>query len=195
MPPSGPFPFLSLPPEIRNKIYRHLLTSPQTLTSPQRPSAHFIQNHLQPGILATSRQVHNEALRILYEENRVEVYVSDDAVHLPTSSARNLDLVLAFNVMLEVSPARGMVTRERVEELVGRLARCPRIVDLRVEIPWRPTPARMHMIKVRRLLEPFKMLRGVGRVEFVGCMKPLANRDFKRVMESQDEDPLPPRVD
>ena len=94
-------------------------------------------------------------------------------------------MIECYNVMLELSPAVGMVTRERVEEVVVRLARCPRVRELRVEIPWKVTPARMHMVKVRRLLEPFKSLRGVGRVEFVGCMKPWSAVVFKGIMESQ----------
>jgi hypothetical protein len=39
------------------------------------------------------------------------------------------------------------------------------------------------MVKVRRLLEPFKRLRNVGNVEFVGCMKPEAAAVFKRIMQ------------
>ncbi|KAI9774878.1 MAG: hypothetical protein M1840_000094 [Geoglossum simile] len=182
MPPESepPFPFLALPPEIRNEIYRYLLTRNGPVRSPHRPRQYAVPTNLQPCILATNRQIHNEALRILYQENRLEIYVSD-AVYLPTCCARNMHMVESYNVLLDV----GMVTRERMEELVARLAECARVGDLRVEIPLKATPARMHMVKVKRLLEPFRSLRGVGKVEFIGCMKPWAAMDLKRIMESQ----------
>ena len=41
------------------------------------------------------------------------------------------------------------------------------------------------MVKVRRLLEPFKRLRNVGNVEFVGCMRPESAAIFKKIMESK----------
>ncbi|KAI9859260.1 MAG: hypothetical protein M1813_007034 [Trichoglossum hirsutum] len=181
---SSSFPFLSLPAETRNKIYRCLLTCSGTISSPRRPAQHAIRNGLQPAILATSRQIHNEALRILYQENRVEVYVSD-AAYMPSCNPRNVDLIESFNVLVEVSPVVGMATREQVEVVVDRLAKSPLVRSLRVEIPWKATPARMHMIKVRRLLEPFKRLRNVGNVEFVECMKPESAAVFKKIMESK----------
>jgi hypothetical protein len=179
MPPSPaqPFPFLSLPPEIRNKIYRYLLTRSGPIRSPHRPRQYAIPTNLHPCILAANRQIHNEALRILYQENALEIYVSD-AVYAP---AGRMEWVERYSVLLDV----GMVTRGQVEEVVERLVEWGSVRDLRVEIPWKATPARMHMVKVKRLMEPFRRLRGVGRVEFVGCMKPWAAMDLKRLMESQ----------
>jgi len=180
--PTQPFPFLSLPPEIRNKIYRYLLTRAGPIRSPHRPRQYARPSNVQPCILATSRQIHNEAVRILYQENSLEIYVSD-AVYMP---AAHVELVERWSVLLDV----GMVTRARVEELVARLGR---VSELRVEIPWKVTPARMHMVKVKRLMEPFRRLRGVGRVEFVGCMKPWAAIDLKRLMESPADVRFAPR--
>ncbi|KAH0538380.1 hypothetical protein FGG08_005029 [Glutinoglossum americanum] len=184
-PSSSSFPFLRLPPEIRNKIYRYLLTTTSTIASPHRPPQHAIRNGLTPALLAANRQIHSEAQRILYRENRAEIYVSD-AARVPGGGARSADLMRAYSVLVEASPAAGAVaTREAVEGAVGWLAARPAVGELRVEIPWKPVPARVHMVKVRRLMEPFKRLRGVGRVEFVGCMKPEAAAVYKEIMESK----------
>ena len=55
------FRFLDLPPEMRNLVYGHLLTlTPEPKSS---PSSCFGSCH--PGILATCRQIHNEAAGLL----------------------------------------------------------------------------------------------------------------------------------
>lgn len=61
--------FLSLPPEIRNLLYRRLLVQKETL-----------KNHrakLNPQVLATCRQIFREARGILYGENTWELKVSN----------------------------------------------------------------------------------------------------------------------
>ncbi|SLM33677.1 hypothetical protein LPUS_00809 [Lasallia pustulata] len=58
------FPFLSLPAELRNVIYRHLLVGGPDTTAPP---------HAQ--ILRTCKQVNHEATDILYAENTFNLYV------------------------------------------------------------------------------------------------------------------------
>lgn len=56
------FPFLHLPAEIRNKIYRYLLV--------EDPSTGRIRSLAQPPLTRTNKQVRSEALPIYYGENK-----------------------------------------------------------------------------------------------------------------------------
>lgn len=58
-----PFPFLSLPGEIRNLIYRHALVSPKTYTV----KLQFFP--LDTALLRVNKQVYAEASDIFYHEN------------------------------------------------------------------------------------------------------------------------------
>ena len=58
-----PFPFLSLPAKIREKIYRELLVSPEVV------DIDFQKQKLHPAIMRTCRSVFHEAHKILYDEN------------------------------------------------------------------------------------------------------------------------------
>ena len=61
---------LSLPPEVRVKIYRDLLRSDSWICMKRgQPPGQGTLNGLHPAILATCRLIHNEAVVMLYEEN------------------------------------------------------------------------------------------------------------------------------
>ena len=62
--PSKPFDFLELSPENRNNVYRHLLVLENSWTC-------------SPAILATCKQVNEEASSILYGDNLIEVRLRD----------------------------------------------------------------------------------------------------------------------
>ena len=67
------FPFLKLPAEIRNMIYRYLVVSrsasPINLTD---TSKWYTAGGIQTAILCANKQVFDEAANILYSENRCE---------------------------------------------------------------------------------------------------------------------------
>lgn len=66
-----PSPILSLPAEVRNKIWRMLLTTPYAFKEPISEAggceAHY---ELAPAILTVNHQIYNETHRILWEENK-----------------------------------------------------------------------------------------------------------------------------
>lgn len=59
-PSSRPFPLLSLPPELRNMIYRHLLVFPHVIDR-------YGQYRMHPEILLVNKQISAEAERVLDE--------------------------------------------------------------------------------------------------------------------------------
>ena len=63
--PTGPFPFMSLPWELRDVVYRELLTPEKT----RKPQGDFHTYSLQPQIFRVSNQVHTEAKRVFQSEN------------------------------------------------------------------------------------------------------------------------------
>ncbi|GAB7354187.1 hypothetical protein MBLNU459_g4739t1 [Dothideomycetes sp. NU459] len=79
---SRPGPFLSLPPEIRNQIYM-LLLSPPYITLLRKISTRSLcsdyvlpSTGLCPALLGTCKQIHAEALTILYGSNTFAAHVS-----------------------------------------------------------------------------------------------------------------------
>jgi len=60
---ASPFPFTRLPAEIREKVYRELLVSPEVV------DIDFKKPNLHPAIMRTCRAVLHEAHKILYDEN------------------------------------------------------------------------------------------------------------------------------
>lgn len=64
------FPFLRLPREIRDQIYRELLLNPYPLIVHLRRAYTFeAGTRPYPAILQTSKQIHDEAAAVLYGEN------------------------------------------------------------------------------------------------------------------------------
>ncbi|TKA66663.1 hypothetical protein B0A55_09028 [Friedmanniomyces simplex] len=67
----GPMsPFLDLPRELRDQIYRFALLSPEPI---------IISRHceFQPGLLRTNRQLRNETLEIWFTENELQLEIHD----------------------------------------------------------------------------------------------------------------------
>lgn len=60
---------LSIPPEIRNRIYRHALLSPDHIE--------LTTTLKQPALLFTSRQVRNEATKMWYFDNQFECLIDN----------------------------------------------------------------------------------------------------------------------
>lgn len=130
----GPFPFLRLPAELRNIIYRIFLVRDGTLQVLPTPSKqtrkHWIrrigpawclvhtETDIEPAVLRVSRQVHREAAHILYGENRFSFYVGPRLISLHRTwlpEAGNLDpLHSPFNLL---SPSNAKQLRH-VELLV-----------------------------------------------------------------------------
>ncbi|KAK4549860.1 hypothetical protein LTR36_005161 [Oleoguttula mirabilis] len=73
-PPDSKHTLLSLPPEIRNQIYRAVLIEPHSIAVREgvRPPE-------EPALLATCRHIRNEALGIFWKENNFEILVCDFA--------------------------------------------------------------------------------------------------------------------
>ena len=65
-----PSRLLTLPGEIRNKIWRMLLTTPYAFQEPTSPGGCEAHYELAPAILAVNHQIHDETHRILREENK-----------------------------------------------------------------------------------------------------------------------------
>ena len=70
--PSSSSRFLSLPGELRNRIYRFALTGPRTIEIDKtRWSTH------QPALLKTCKTIRAEALRLFYIENKISTNIHD----------------------------------------------------------------------------------------------------------------------
>lgn len=112
------FPFLALPQELRNHIYRYLLAPNTTLFSSQRYKVLYttstnvrvepISRDIHLGILLVSKQVYTEAKRILYGRNTLllELYEGlplerQTRIFPPSFNQNNLELV--NNLVLEVT--------------------------------------------------------------------------------------------
>jgi hypothetical protein len=114
-----PFPFLHLPPELRNTIYTLALTSPTPLIlAPYKPHVHRPATPL----LRTCRQIHHEATPLLYTSNTFN-FLSRRAYHTllyfltqigarNTRWLRNVGVVWPAGVGIEVlGQGREWVTR------------------------------------------------------------------------------------
>ena len=89
-------PLLSVPGEIRNKIWRMLLTTAYAFKEPTSEGDREAHYELQPAILRVNRQIYHETRDILREENmwvffsiglpRKLVYLVDQTARLPVVS-------------------------------------------------------------------------------------------------------------
>jgi len=89
---TGPFPFFSLPPELRNRVYELVLFSNTGHRGKSRIS-----------LLCASKRCHTEAAHVLYASNHFRIFPLQDFSPMPTvkelpiryrKSVANLELVL-----------------------------------------------------------------------------------------------------
>lgn len=80
--PQGPFRFLRLPPEIRNKIYYDALIT--------RTQAHWYSSAVQPALTRVNRQLRAEALPIYYRENIINFDIQADTPQKWVDTAREI---------------------------------------------------------------------------------------------------------
>ncbi|KAI9724553.1 MAG: hypothetical protein M1812_000621 [Candelaria pacifica] len=126
-----PFPFLKLPAELRNQVYRHLLDkitlyppigkrSDFRRLSPYRPG--HPSPRLETAILATNRHVHDEAAHILYGCQLFHTTVVDCNVgHYSSKCAEPLEL-LASEYLRRITRI-SIHIHSRSEESMDRLER------------------------------------------------------------------------
>ena len=105
--------FLSLPPEIRNEIYSLALVEDRPLRV--RTVHPYL---LEPGLLATNKQVRSEALGIWYGENLFEIDGSSPAVKfLRATSDDKLRTLQCLRILTSLVPA-GDYIKTRIEQLL-----------------------------------------------------------------------------
>lgn len=111
--PWTPFPFLFLPPELRNRIYREVLLIENGLkgyhhhTMKRENMSIYIEGaslYFQPPLTRTSRQIRAETLAIYYGENEIWASLLDlktrNNEQTPCGAAVNLAAKLADNLRL-----------------------------------------------------------------------------------------------
>ena len=75
-----PFPFMSLPAEIRNMIYSYALPQGETLYPPSPDYAHLIVQ--RPDLTRVNPVVRAESLAVLFNHNTVDVDIADSTLGL-----------------------------------------------------------------------------------------------------------------
>lgn len=179
--------FADLPTEIRDQIYYYVFKGSNNATELRQWQLEFEAygtepehcfTHLQPldtRILAVSHRIYSEALEVLYCSNTFVVDVSkNDVLPLfvqdatgsqaprPTSKIKRWHIILTFtNIAQDFAKA--------FQDLRDVMELCIRLDEVRftwISIPryWAELPALT--TAYGKLLEPFKQLRGVGRVIF-----------------------------
>ncbi|KAI9717635.1 MAG: hypothetical protein M1812_004580 [Candelaria pacifica] len=74
--PVAPFPFLSLPGELRNKVYQYVVTAvgeDESTIAPKEMHSLFRsgRSRINVAILRTSKQLYEEASPVMYQQNRI----------------------------------------------------------------------------------------------------------------------------
>ncbi|KAI9704102.1 MAG: hypothetical protein M1836_006963 [Candelina mexicana] len=213
------FPFLKLPAELRNHVYRHLLDR-----ATRAPPVDDMEHHrwlapyspmerpgLETSILATSRQVHDEAAHILYGCQLFHTNASScAATHYSSKCDEALELLapeylqritrVSIDIYYRVpvtSMGRLMNShlkfRAHIAQICVLLAQCT-LVEVRVNehyshmCSWGQANQEVlgWILENRHLkLEPFKALQNVGKVIFGGDVNPEYARELKETMEGE----------
>ncbi|KAI8966108.1 hypothetical protein F5Y11DRAFT_212650 [Daldinia sp. FL1419] len=128
----APSLFLSLPLEIRLEIFKHLLTLPSSAPAPSRntyyqPTPHPPASHLHPAILRASRQLHAEALPLLYRRN---TFLTHNTLlttlprlrraYGPVLSGRLARLITRFYVCVRLDAEPGYDRAQAAAQLSGK---------------------------------------------------------------------------
>ena len=88
--------FLSLPPELRNQIYKLVLLHQEPITTPRFEYNIYREQKLTPGLLCANKTIHREASWLFYAQNRFDltrVTPDDVALFLETIGRNNADYI------------------------------------------------------------------------------------------------------
>ncbi|KAL8661434.1 MAG: hypothetical protein Q9202_005616 [Teloschistes flavicans] len=185
------FHLFDLPQEIRDRIYRHYFGSPGTCRELRQwqleyegygvePEINFTDlKPLDTRILAVNHQVYAEALDILYS-CRMHHFLVDISkasvlplfirlatgteVPRPTSRIKQWHLCITFTNLSQVTRMKSQI--QQLREVMGQCSKIERVKFTWTTVPnhWNEIPSLEEAYG--EMLEIFKTLRGVGRVEF-----------------------------
>ncbi|KAI1479745.1 hypothetical protein F4774DRAFT_116508 [Daldinia eschscholtzii] len=127
---TAPSLFLDLPTEIRLEIFRHLLVLPADAPPPSQNTYYQLGQHrplLYPAILCTNRQLHAEALPLLYRKN---TFLAHNTllttlprlrrIYDPVLSARLAGLITRFYVRVRLDAEPGYDREQAAEQLSNK---------------------------------------------------------------------------
>lgn len=108
--PQKPFPFLSLPAELRNRIYKlRLCVGTCYVTDPPHTKLKRKRRKPDVAILRCSKQTYSEAITILYGENTI--YLPWDLDEMEPLDLRAVDAIQ----YLEIKVPGSVVSRQQIE--------------------------------------------------------------------------------
>ncbi|MCJ1380042.1 hypothetical protein MMC17_003145 [Xylographa soralifera] len=171
-----PFPFLSLPGELRNAIYALLLTP--TLSTPSHPS-HHPQHHLTPSLLRVSHLLHTESAPFLYAHSfRAHSSLLTSFPHFadparPLTSRFYISLIRKWRISVRLDTDPNWSKRQVTDAFTG-------VEELRVDV-WEASFGAAGV----RVLEGFWGVRGVGKARVRGCVERGMGSWLERVMQSE----------
>ncbi|KAI0381728.1 hypothetical protein F5Y04DRAFT_58836 [Hypomontagnella monticulosa] len=167
--------FLTLPVEIRLEIFAHLLIIPASAPPPSQYQQHFPVHRLSsssstpsllhPAILRTCKQLHAEALPLLYQRN---TFLAHNAllttlprlrrIYPPVVSARLAGLITRFHVCVRLDASPGYDGAAVAAQLSGK----EEVVLEAWQAMWRGSGP--------DVLRLFEGVRGVRRARVVGSV-------------------------
>lgn len=178
------FPLMRLPRELRDQIYRELLVSKEKEPNTEENVARCT---LEPAILRCSKQVHEEAYRVLYEENVWIRFTLDAALlqqldlseecHVFTTNLESFPGPLALNVTMK--PTNNTPQEVRLSEnilhqsdltlfLCNMYTEFPEnLADYHVRLHIDET-FHKHNNDEERLLDDFRDMQGFGKASVTG---------------------------
>ncbi|KAL9608830.1 MAG: hypothetical protein Q9167_006348 [Letrouitia subvulpina] len=175
--PKKPFPFLSLPAEIRIKIYHYAVSYDYMLTSRRKRGT-------ASGLLSVSRLIHSEAFEIFYAENVFEIYIGGGPKPASRKLLPNLKLMRQCYVKINKEKlynskdSRGlslyhrfdqvlMDPRNRLECLLIEL-HTPKLdddMDWRSDLKYMDSAQGIHLVEIVIVETPLGEVRSNGLVQ------------------------------
>ncbi|KAI4212347.1 MAG: hypothetical protein LQ351_004917 [Letrouitia transgressa] len=157
----NPFPFLSLPAEIRLKIYHYAVSYDYMLTSRRK-------RRTASGLLTVSRLIHSEVFEIFYAENVFGIYIGGGPKPASRKLIPNLELMRQCYVKIDKGRIQTPKTSNRASGLFHRFSRVLRDPRNRLEC----LLVELHTPKVnsdgwRSDLRFLDMVQGIHLVEIV----------------------------